>query len=91
MSDFSEDASDWTDLLPLNPLFERLREEGADVIKNGNVMCEIRGDLFVWSSAKSAILTTNLKRLKAHPSDEQAFQVLRNYSYNVFHLVMILL
>lgn len=76
MSDILEEASDWTDLLPLNPLFERLREEGTDVNKNGNVMCEIRGDLFVWSSAKSAILTTNLKQLKAHLSDEQEFQVL---------------
>lgn len=30
-----------------------------------NLMCESRGDLFVWSEAKSALLTTNLKRIKA--------------------------
>ena len=75
MSDFGDVACEWTDLLPLSPLFERLREQGTEVVKNGNLMCEIRGDLFVWSSAESAVLTTNLKRLKAHPSAEQTFQV----------------
>lgn len=75
MSDFGDEPSNWTDRLPQSPLFEQLREEGTDVVKNGNLVCEIRGDLFVWSAAKSAVLTTNLKRLKAHPSEEQAFQV----------------
>ena len=74
--EFSEDVvPDWTELLPRSPLFECLREEGTDLVENGNLMCEIRGDLFVWSSAKSAVLTTNLKRLKAHPDEEQIFQV----------------
>ena len=79
MSDFDDAVSEWTDLLHLSPLFERLREKGTEVVKNGNLMCEIRGDLFVWSSAESAVFTTNLKRLKAHPSEEQMFQVQAKY------------
>ena len=76
MDDFEDEVDcDWTELLPQNSLFEQLREEGSDVLKSGNLVCEIRGDLFVWSAAKSALLTTNLKRLKAHPAAEQTFQV----------------
>ena len=75
-TEYSEDVpDDWTNLLHLNPLFESLREDGADVVKNANLMCEIRGDIFLWSPAKSAVLTTNLKRLKAHLSEDQSFQV----------------
>ena len=80
MSDYGDPASEWTDLVRLSPLFEQLREEGTEAVKNGNLMCEIRGDLFVWSSAESAVLTTNLKRLKAHPSEEQTFQVNKIHS-----------
>ena len=74
---FSEDSAvlGWTDVLSQNPLFEVLGEEGVDPVNNGNLVCEIRGDLFVWCSAKSAVLTTNLKRLKADLTDEQRFQV----------------
>ena len=76
LSDFSEDQpQDWVDLLPLGPLLDCLKDEGIEPVQNGNLMCETRGDLFVWSAAKSAVLTTNLKRLKAHPSEEQTFQV----------------
>ena len=75
VSSFFSSEADWTDALCHNPLFEVLREEGVEPVDNGNLVCEIRGDLFVWSSAKSAVLTTNLKRLKANPSEEQCFQV----------------
>ena len=72
----SEDVpDDWTGFLPRNPLFELLLEEGVDEAYNGNLMCEIRGDLFVWNQSKSVLLTTNMKRLKAHLSEDQSFQV----------------
>ena len=65
----------WTELLPNNPLFERLREEGCEQLENVDLMCEIRGDLFVWSQAETALLTTNLKRLMAYPEGPQVYQV----------------
>ena len=69
------DQDNWTELLTTHPLFERLRDEKSEFVTSGNIMCEIRGDLFVWSEGKRAMLTTNMKRLKAHLSDYQAFQV----------------
>jgi len=66
----------WTELLPENPIFEELRIEGDVSVNGANVMCEIRGDLFVWSQTKSALLTTNLKRLVASPSQPPVFQVI---------------
>ena len=77
---FSSEAvpSDWTDVLHENPLFEVLREGGgAAPVENGNIMCEIRGDLFVWDQSQGVLLTTNLKRLKAHPTEPQSIQVCR--------------
>ena len=65
----------WTELLPENPIFEELRIEGDVSVNGANVMCEIRGDLFVWSQTKSALLT-NLKRLVASPSQPPVFQVI---------------
>lgn len=70
-----EDCS-WTELLPENPLFERLREEGCEQLENADLVCEIRGDLFVWSQANTALLTTNLKRLMAYPGEPQVYQTL---------------
>ena len=66
----------WTELLPENPIFEELRMEGDVPLKGANVMCEIRGDLFVWSQTKATLLTTNLKRLVAYPSQPPVFQVI---------------
>lgn len=69
------DAAHWTELLPRNPLFEELRRDGGcRRPDNASLMCEIRGDLFVWCEERKALLTTNLKRLAAHP-DQQPFQV----------------
>lgn len=69
------DAAHWTELLPASPLFEQLRRDGGcRRSDNASLMCECRGDLFVWFEERKALLTTNLKRLMAYP-DQQSFQV----------------
>ena len=74
MAQEDEDVCSWTELLPSHPLFEELKESPCKPLEDGNVLCEIRGDLFAWCQAKSAMLTTNLKRLMAYPRNP-AYQV----------------
>ena len=79
MADLGDDEPvdcPWWELLLENPLFERLREEGYEQHTPGtSLVCEVRGDLFVWSQATTALFTTNLKRIKANPGQPQYFQV----------------
>jgi hypothetical protein len=63
----------WLDSLPRRSLFAHLRDKGSR-IAGGNVMCTIKENLFVWSQEELALLTMNLKRLCASPS-EDIFQV----------------
>ena len=70
----------WNEMLPNNPMFDRLREKDSAPVINGNILCEIRGDLFVWNDAEKVLLTTNLKRLMAyHTRDDQIYQVCSSY------------
>ena len=65
----------WTTALSQHPIFDELKDDycatedsyagDGRVSAPVNLICESRGDLFVWSEAKSALLTTNLKRIKA--------------------------
>ena len=77
MADYDDDYEyTWNELLPSNPMFERLRKVNCPPVRNGNIICDIRGDLFVWDEAEKVLLTTNLKRLMAyHSKDDQIFQV----------------
>ena len=61
-----ENDCTWNEMLPTNPMFDRLREKDGAPVINGNILCEIRGDLFVWNDAEKVLLTTNLKRLMAY-------------------------
>lgn len=73
-----EDVDTWNEMLPHNAMFDRLSERPGPPVINGNILCEIRGDLFVWSDTEKVLLTTNLKRLMAYycqSSDEQIYQV----------------
>ena len=72
----SENEPSWLDLLPSKRLFAHLREKGStlDSGTNGNTMCMIKENLFVWSQEEKALLTVNLKRLRASPK-EDTFQV----------------
>ena len=72
----SEEAS-WLDLLPARKLFSRLREKPGSSSSgsfSGNTMCVIKENLFIWSKEELALLTLNLKRLCASPT-EDIFQV----------------
>ena len=71
-SDVTE--ASWLDSLPSKRLFSHLREKGSSGIAGGNVMCTIKENLFVWSREELALLTVNLKRLCATPT-EDIFQV----------------
>lgn len=71
-----ENDCTWNEMLPSNPMFDRLRKKDSALVINGNILCEIRGDLFVWNDAEKVLLTTNLKRLMAyHTKDDQVYQV----------------
>ena len=81
MADYEDDYEcTWNEILPSNPMFERLRDCNSPPVMNGNILCQVRGDLFVWSDAEKVLLTTNLKRLKAFikeflTKDDQIYQV----------------
>ncbi len=69
------EIENWQELLRDHPLFHYLQYSPAEAERKKNVMCEIRGDLFVWSSRDSVLLTTNLKRMVAYPTKDPIYQV----------------
>lgn len=69
----------WLDSLPARRLFSHLREKGSSVEAGGNMMCMIKENLFIWSQEELALLTVNLKRLCASPT-EDIFQVCFPYT-----------
>lgn len=72
-SSVDDNEVSWLDSLPTKSLFSFLREKGS-CNTGGNVMCTIKENLFVWSQEELALLTINLKRLCANPT-EDIFQV----------------
>lgn len=76
---YSEEWSDgpWYAALPQHPIFEVLRDELADD-RGGEgklLLCESRGDLFMWCPPLGCLLTTNLKRLHCHREEAGVYQV----------------
>ena len=69
----------WFAALPQHPLFEVLRddllEDGGEDKVHKLLVCESRGDLFVWCPPPSCLLTTNLKRLHARREEANVYQV----------------
>lgn len=63
----------WLDSLPTKMLFSHLKEKGSDAT-GGNMVCTIKENLFIWSQEELALLTMNLKRICASPT-EDIFQV----------------
>ena len=84
-----ENECTWNEMLPRNPMFDRLREKDVAPVINGNILCEIRGDLFVWNDAEKVLLTTNLKRLMAyHTKDDQIYQVCNMWCSQIIGAVL---
>ena len=64
----SLEGKSWVSCLPSHPIFERQDESlNAD---QPYLLCETRGDLFVWDPKDYCLRTTNLKRIHAESRDE---------------------
>lgn len=75
----------WHQLLSFNnPIFKKLRASKNIEKDKMNLMCEIRGDLFVWCNRRKAMLTTHLKRIVAKPTNPQVFQVLFSFCCYIY-------
>ena len=78
---FSEEWNEgpWFAALPQHHLFEALRDElqedGEKDKAEKLLVCETRGDLFVWCPPPRCLLTTNLKRLHARRDEADVYQV----------------
>ena len=80
-----EMTSTWQSRLPDHSLFRELRNEDEDnssriagdakESKTKNIFLENDGELFVWNSAKSSLLTANLKNLHFDNERADKFQV----------------
>ena len=64
----------WTDALKVHPMFAHLTEECCERDVR-LLVCESRGDLFVWDSNSQLLLTTNLKRLHSRKDETGVYQV----------------
>ena len=81
---FSEQMH-WTESLPRHIIFHELRALSSSASGAGarpgedpavtNIIGEAKGDLFVWVEDKKALLTTNLKHIKAFPTSSFKYQV----------------
>ena len=80
-----EMTSKWQNRLPDHSVFRELRNkdednclqtaEDAKESKTKNIFLENDGELFVWKSAKSSLLTANLKNLHFDNERADKFQV----------------
>ena len=64
----------WINALPYHPVFKNLSDE----LPNENdtpLLCESRGDIFIWNPSSWSMLTTNLKRLHAQRDESLIYQV----------------
>ena len=76
----------WQELLPEHPVFKRISQRDDDA-KSGtteetrqrtitnNILIENDGEIFLWDSLKSRILTANLKNLHFENERSTKFQV----------------
>ena len=75
----------WQELLPEHPIFQRLSQrhddansgitEGSQQRITNNILIENDGEIFLWDSSKSSILTANLKNLHFENERSYKFQV----------------
>lgn len=75
----------WQELLPEHPVFQRLSRihddvssgvtEGSQQRITKNMLIENDGEIFLWDSSKSSILTANLKNLHFENERSRKFQV----------------
>lgn len=75
----------WQELLPEHPVFQRLSQrhddansgttEGSQQRITNNILIENDGEIFLWDSSKSSILTANLKNLHFENERSDKFQV----------------
>lgn len=75
----------WQDLLPEHPVFQELSQTDNDTSarlteesqekKTNNSLIENDGEIFLWDSSKSSILTANLKNLHFENERSAKFQV----------------
>lgn len=79
----------WQDLLPEHPVFKelsqadkdasaRITEESQERTTN-NILIENDGEIFLWDSSKSSILTANLKNLHFENERSAKFQVSKKF------------
>lgn len=79
----------WQELLPEHPVFQRLTQrhvdasseitEGSQERATNNILIENDGEIFLWDSSKSSILTANLKNLHFENERSAKFQVSENF------------
>ena len=79
----------WQELLPEHPVFQRLTQrhddassgitEGSQQRTTNNILIESDGEIFLWDSLKSSILTANLKNLHFENERSDKFQVSENF------------
>lgn len=74
-SSSEDDDTSWQTLLKKHHIFRHLRNSPTIKESRKNVMCEIKGDLFVWSSHDQVLLATNLKKMVAYPEKNDVYQV----------------
>ena len=75
----------WQERLPEHPVFRRLSQkhddestgvtEGSQQRITKNILIESDGEIFLWDSSKSSILTANLKNLHFENERSLKFQV----------------
>ena len=66
-----ENEKSWVDVLPHKEVFTYLREKSDPVASvSGNILCTLRGDLFIWCQAVCEMLTFNLMQLSAYPQKD---------------------
>lgn len=75
----------WQEVLPEHPVFQRLSQRDDDASSRiteesqqrttNNILIEVDGEIFLWDSSKSSILTANLKNLHFENERSVKFQV----------------
>lgn len=83
----------WQELLPEHPVFQRI-SQGDDDARSGiteesrqrttnNILIENDGEIFLWDSSKSSILTANLKNLHFENERSNKFQVSNKFLFEL--------
>lgn len=86
----ANEGSKWQERLPEHPVFQELSHtddeansritEESQKRTTKNILIENDGEIFVWNSAKSSLLTTNLKNLHFENDRAYKYQVSEKFS-----------